>query len=115
MRAFFFSIVLSGITFAFFYMFPNFKIKNRIRSINTNLPFAIDHMSSVASSGVSPTTMFKLIAESKEYGEVSVELEKVSNYIEFFGYDVVTSMRSVSSITPSKELKPLKWQNWLCL
>jgi len=28
--------------------------------------------------------MFKLIAESKEYGEVSAEIEKIVNYVDIF-------------------------------
>lgn len=104
-RALFFGMIFSGLSFAFFYLAPGFKIKKRIRSINTNLPFAIDHMSSVATSGVPPGTMFKLIAGSKEYGEVSVEIEKISNYIEFFGYDIISAMRSIAAITPSQPLK----------
>jgi flagellar protein FlaJ len=49
--------------------------------------------------------MFKLIAKTKEYGEVSVEVEKISNLIEVFGYDLLSSARSVTSTTPSKTLK----------
>jgi flagellar protein FlaJ len=81
------------------------RAKSRKRSINTNLPFAIDHMSSVISSGVSPATMFKLISNSKEYGEISIEIDKVSNYVEFFGYDILTALRAVALITPSEEFK----------
>ncbi len=103
--ALFLGVAASGVSFGYFYYSPNLKINKRIRSINTNMPFAIDHMSSVASSGVPPATMFKLIADSKEYGEVSVEVEKISNYIEFFGYDVITAMRSAAAICPSKNLK----------
>lgn len=88
-----------------FYYYPVMKVSERLKSINTNLPFAIDQMASVVSSGVPPATMFKLIAKTKEYGEVSVEIEKISNLIEVFGYDLVSSMRSVTTTTPSKTLK----------
>ncbi len=104
-KALLFSLILTSLCFAFFYIAPNFKIKKRVRSINTNLPFAIDHMASVAASGVSPGTMFKLIAKSKEYGEVSKEIEKISNYIEVFGYDLLTAIRSVAVTTPNQQLK----------
>ncbi len=104
-KALLFSLILSSVCFSVFYLSPNFKIKKRVRSINTNLPFAIDHMSSVAASGVPPATMFKLIANSKEYEEVSKEIEKISNYIEIFGYDLITSIKSVSATTPNKQLK----------
>lgn len=93
-----------GIIFAFYY-YPQQKIKKRRKSMNTNLPFAIDQMSSVASSGVAPGTMFKLIAKTKEYGEVSVEIEKISNLISVFGYDAISAIRNVASNTPSDRLK----------
>ena len=104
-KASLFSLILTSLCFAFFYIAPTFRIKKRSRSINTNLPFAIDHMASVVTSGVPPDTMFKLIAESKEYGEVSKEVEKISNYIEVFGYDLLTAIRSVAITTPNKQLK----------
>jgi len=87
------------------YYYPFNKEKSRKRSVNTNLPFAIDHMSSVIASGVSPAIMFKLISHSEEYGEISVEIRKVTNYIEFFGYDIMTAMKAVALNTPSDMFK----------
>jgi flagellar protein FlaJ len=84
---------------------PNMTASTRRRSINTNLPFAIDHMSSVISAGVNPATMFKLISTSREYGEVSIELEKVVSYIEFFGYDIITALKAIALTTPSEAFK----------
>ncbi|MBW2964050.1 type II secretion system F family protein [Candidatus Woesearchaeota archaeon] len=91
--------------FAGFYAYPYSKVKARRRSINTNLPFAINHMAAVSSSGVAPVRMFKLISESKEYGDVSVEIEKIVNYVEIFGYDVLTALKAVASTTPSYHFK----------
>ena len=84
---------------------PKYIRKTRERNINTNLPFAIDHMAAVASSGVSPASMFQLISQSKDYGEVSVEIEKIVEYIELFGYDIMTAMKKVSSICPSVQMR----------
>jgi flagellar protein FlaJ len=99
------SALLGLAAFAGFYAYPYSMVKNRRRSINTNLPFAINHMAAVSSSGVAPVRMFKLISESKEYGEVSVEIEKIVNYIEVFGYDVLTALKAVASTTPSYHFK----------
>ena len=92
-------------TFWVGFYYPNMKADTRKRSINSNLPFAIDHMSSVISSGVSPATMFKLISHSSEYGEISIEIEKVTNYITFFGYDILTALKAVAITTPSDDFK----------
>ena len=99
------SLILGVSVFGAFYAYPYQKLKARRRSINTNLPFAINHMAAVAGSGVSPVRMFKLISESKEYGEVSVEIEKIVNYVEIFGYDVLTSLKAIASTTPSAQFK----------
>lgn len=101
-----FASLISGvITFVVIYQYPSFKIKSRRRNINSNLPFAINHMAAVAASGVPPTTMFKLIAMSDEYGEVSKELRKVSDYVAIFGYDILTAVKQVASTTPARQLK----------
>ena len=98
--------LLSGLAaFGGFYAYPYSKVKQRRTSINTNLPFAINHMAAVSSSGVAPVRMFKLISESKEYGEVSAEIEKIVNYVEVFGYDVLTAIKSVAATTPSYQFK----------
>jgi flagellar protein FlaJ len=99
------SVLLGLATFAGFYAYPYSKMKQRRRSINTNLPFAINHMAAVSSSGVSPVRMFKLISGSKEYGEVSVEIEKIVNYIDIFGYDILTALKAVAATTPSYQFK----------
>ncbi|MFH1064211.1 MAG: type II secretion system F family protein [Candidatus Woesearchaeota archaeon] len=98
--------VLSGLAgFAGFYAYPYSKLKQRRRSINTNLPFAINHMAAVSSSGVAPAKMFKMISESKEYGEFSAEIEKIVNYVDIFGYDLLTALKSVAATSPSFAFK----------
>ncbi|MFW6231383.1 MAG: type II secretion system F family protein, partial [Nanoarchaeota archaeon] len=92
-------------TFLGFYLYPQYKMKERSRNINSNLPFAIDHMAAVTGAGVAPNKMFQLISESKEYGQVSVEIEKIVEYIELFGYDLMSAVGKVSSVCPSKRMK----------
>ncbi|MBU0757893.1 MAG: type II secretion system F family protein [Nanoarchaeota archaeon] len=104
-KTLFVSVFMACSMFFGMYYYPFMMIGSRKRSINSNLPFAIDHMSSIVASGVPPTTMFKLLSASKEYGEISSEMEKVSNYIEVFGYDVLTAIRAVAINTPSEDFK----------
>jgi pilus assembly protein TadC len=101
----FFSIMSGAITFVGFLSYPHYKIKKREQDIKTNLPFAIDHMSAVVSSGVAPAAMFKLIVSSKEYGEITKEIEKVVEYIDLFGYDLLTAIETVAQLSPSDDLK----------
>ncbi|MBU2561786.1 MAG: type II secretion system F family protein [Nanoarchaeota archaeon] len=104
-RTFMMGILTGLAAFAGFYAYPYSKMKQRRRSINTNLPFAINHMAAVSSSGVAPVKMFRLISESREYGEVSVEIEKIVNYVDIFGYDVLTALKAVAATTPSYHFK----------
>jgi pilus assembly protein TadC len=98
-------LILSVVVFIMFYMYPSIKASGRERNINTNLPFAINHVAAVAGSGVPPTKMFKLLVESQEYGEIAVELGKIVEYVDLFGYDLLTAIRSVSLTVPSVTLK----------
>jgi len=104
-RGIFFTVIGAIIIFALAYSYPSSKANGRKMSIKTNMPFAINHMAAVASSGVVPTKMFRLISESTEYGEIASEAEKIVNYIDIFGYDFLTATKSVAQITPCPEFK----------
>ena len=103
------TLIFSGIAgFAcatIFYAYPFMKIKERRRNIMTNMPFAINHMAAVATSGVPPVSMFELISASKEYGEIGTEVKKVVDFTNIFGYDFLTALRTVAATTPSPHFK----------
>ena len=101
----FLSAAIAAGTFFSFYFYPSTIIRKRKKNINTNLPFAITHMSAVIGSGVPPVAMFKLISESEEYEEISKELAKIVEYVEIFGYDMVTATKTVAATTPSPQFK----------
>jgi len=104
-RTFFMSFLLSVTTFFVFYSYPFMRINTRRRSIKTNLPFTVNHMAAIAGSGVAPDTMFRLISLSDEYGDISLELSKIVEFIDVFGYDLMSAIRNVAQVTPSPELK----------
>lgn len=101
------SVAVAAAAFALGYLYPISEAGGRKKSIDSNMPFAINHMSAIASSGVPPSTMFKLLTGFGEYGELSEEAEKVVRNIDVFGLDVVTSMKEVSKRTPSPAFKEL--------
>lgn len=94
-------------TFSLIYLYPQFTVKSRRSQIKNDLPFAIIHMSAVASSGAKPISIFNLILKSEEYKGLAPEIRKIVNYINLFGYDLSTSLRLVASTTPSSEFKEL--------
>ncbi len=104
-RGFLMSLLAVSVTVVGFISYPHSKMNRRKVNIDSNMPFAINHMAAVVSSGVSPVKMFELISDSKEYGEIGVECTKIVDYVYVFGYDVSSALQSVSAITPSANFK----------
>lgn len=88
-----------------FYLYPSYLIAARRKSIETNLPFAANHMGALAASGVPPHTMFKLLTDATEYGEISNEARRIVRNIELFGMDVTQSMQQIAQRTPSEQFR----------
>ncbi|MBI5332459.1 MAG: type II secretion system F family protein [Candidatus Aenigmarchaeota archaeon] len=103
--AFILSIVSAGFVFFLFYIWPTKLIMSRKENVESNMPFVINHMSAIATSGVPPHTMFKLIANTSEYGELAKECGRVVRNMEILGMDVTSAIKEVSSRTPSIALK----------
>jgi archaeal flagellar protein FlaJ len=95
----------SVITFLLYYLYPVTLAQKRKGDIESNLPFAINHMAAIAGSGVPPRVMFKVISRFKEYGEISRESGKINRNIDIFGMDEMTSIKEVASKTPSVDFK----------
>lgn len=93
--------------FTFAYLYPFQRVGAKRQSIDTNLPFAINHMAAIASSGVPPEKAFEMMAEFKEYGAVSTESRNLVRHIKAFGKDTLTAIRYTAANTPSKEFKEL--------
>lgn len=103
------TIVIETGTFFMFYTYPSYTANARKKNIETSLSFATTYMATIASSGAPPSTMFKVLAKFKEYGEISREAEKINRDVEAFGMDLVSAIRKTASRTPSSELKELLW------
>lgn len=97
------AVTVAVVIFTLFYLYPLQRSKSRANSIDANLPFAINHMSAIATSGVPSTTLFRLLTHFKEYGEISKEASKIVRGVDVFGQDLTTSLRQVSSSNPSKK------------
>lgn len=93
------------ISFFLILFYPYQIVSKRRKNIETNLPFVLIHMGSVAESGVPPYMIFKLISYFKEYGEITKEMEKIVKNIENFGLDPLSAAREVAKRTPSPSLK----------
>ncbi len=103
------SIFVTLAIFFFFYTYPSAVAGRRKKRIETALPFAATYMATIAASGAPPSTMFSVLAEFKEYGEVSKEAAKISRDVSAFGMDLVSAIRKTAGRTPSPELKEMLW------
>jgi len=101
-------VVCVGLGVAFF-IYPSYKVDNIKRDIELNIPYATTHMATIAGTGVPIYTVFKLVSEFKEYGELAKEYGKISRDIEVFGSDVVTAISQSAADTPSAHMKELLW------
>lgn len=98
---------VSSLVFFLVYSYPINQSRKRKNSINTNLPFAVNHMSAIASSGVPPYVIFKLLTGFKEYGEVSEEATRIVRNVDTFGQDITSSIEQIAKETPSKKFEEL--------
>lgn len=101
------SIATGAMTMVAFYMYPVTRANARRRQIKNDLPFVIIHMSAVAGSGAQPVSMFNLLLSSGEYKGLEGEIKKIINYVNLFGYNLSTALRTVSLTTPSAEFREL--------
>lgn len=98
-------LVGAGSAFGAFLLYPEYRISERKRSIRTNLPFAIIHMSAIGGSGMTPIKMIELVANNEEFGDVAVEFGKINKYVSLFGSDMITAIKATMDYNPSDEMK----------
>lgn len=91
------------LTFVGFYFYPYTEQRSLSSRINSELPFVVIHMGSISGSGVEPSQIFRIVGKSREYKYTRVEMRKLLNQINVYGYDLVTALRNVAAITPSKK------------
>lgn len=96
---------LASVTFLSTYIYPIIVADNRKKDIEANLPFAMTHMAAVAESGAPPLTIFKILSQFKEYGEISKEAAKITRNVNVFGMDELSAMRDRALKCPSPSFR----------
>ncbi len=91
------------LVFGSMYLYPSQRSKSREKSIDSNLPFALNHLGAIATSGISPTAMFELLNTFDEYGGISDEAGEISRRVNVFGEDLTTALRDVAERSPSDD------------
>ncbi|RLF61040.1 MAG: hypothetical protein DRN25_01330 [Thermoplasmata archaeon] len=102
----FLSLALSLLSFISFVYYVKYRAGERMRNIEVNLPYAVNHMATIAASGVPPIAIFKSLAKGG-YGEISKEAEEIMRDCETFGYDITDAMLREAERTPNKRFREL--------
>lgn len=97
--------VFGGITYLIFLIYPGIAAGERRRNIDATLPYAINYVTAMSTAGITPDEVFRLLGESRIYGESAVEARYIAREIDFFGKDLLDALRSVSMVTPSDRMK----------
>ena len=96
----FFSVFFS------FYFLPQIKAWERKGKIEELLPYAIGYISSMAAIGVIPYEIFKKLSGMGEnYGEVSKEAKQIVRDVELLGFDFITALRNLATVTASPQMR----------
>jgi flagellar protein FlaJ len=95
------------ICFLVFYIYPSSRKKSLDKEINQELPFVTIYMAAIATSGIEPSKIFDILVSSKDYPFIQREMKKLTNLVNFYGYDLVTALKSISKNGPSERLGQL--------
>lgn len=95
------------ICFLGFYLYPSSRKKSLDKEINQELPFVTIYMAAIATSGIEPSKIFDILVSSKDYPFIQREMKKLTNLVNFYGYDLVTALKSISKNGPSERLGQL--------
>ncbi|MHA2297133.1 MAG: type II secretion system F family protein [Candidatus Hodarchaeales archaeon] len=85
------------------YYYPNYKISERARKIDTILPTVASYMSAMASSGVPPTEIFASMAEEEIAPEITLEVRRINRDLHILGYDILRAVVEAARRSPSEK------------
>ncbi len=104
----FLSVVLGGIVYVLFLLYPSFKAGERKTAINQNLPYAVTFMYALSNGGMNIIEIFKSLAKCEDtYGEVAKEVDMIVRDMEYFGHDLRIALQNVSEMTVSAKFQDL--------
>jgi flagellar protein FlaJ len=98
-------LIFGGITYLIFLLYPGIQAGDRRRNIEATLPYAINYVTAMSSAGITPDEVFRLLGQSKIYGESAVEARYIARETDFFGKDLLEALRTVSQATPSERMR----------
>ena len=95
--------ILAGTgTFGLIYGLPGFLASNRRKRMDLELPYVASHLSILATAGLPPARMFKLLEDSATTPQVASEANEVTRDVEVLGQDIITALEAERVRSPSK-------------
>ena len=101
------SVLLTVLIFYLFTKYPNTIILDRSKKIDSLLPFASLFLSTIAGTRLPLAQVFKIFAQNSKYGEVTEQIQVITNDIEVFGLDIHTALQKAIDRTPSKKMSEM--------
>lgn len=101
------SALLTVIIFFLFTKYPNTIIADKSKKIDTYLPFASLYLSTIAGTKLPLNQVFKFFAKNSRYGEITKEIQTMSNDMEIFGMDAHAALQRAIERTPSKKMEEM--------
>jgi len=101
-------IFFIGFYIVYFIMlkYPSIQKSSRATKINLLLHNAVSYMYAMRRGGAQMMVIFRSISENSAiYGEIALEFRNIVRDADYFGYDMVTSMKHLMETTPSEKLK----------
>lgn len=103
------ALLAAGLIFTIYLAYPQYKVSHLKNALDKHVAFAATHMATIAGTGVPPQTIFQMMGQFTEYGEVAKECRSISQNILVFGYDTISAISEVAQRTPSHKFKDLLW------
>ena len=95
-------LLFGALVFAVLYFLPSLLASSRRKRMELELPYVASHMSILATAGIPPTRMFKLLEDSKTTPEVASDSNEIVRDVEILGNDIMTALEDERQRSPSR-------------
>ncbi len=101
-------LLIGSLAYFITMMIPESRANKRKKDIDVKLPYALNFIAAMATAGLTPSEIFKNLAEQPIYGEVHKEASWIYRDVAIFNIDIITALRNAANRTPS-----VKFQEFL--
>jgi flagellar protein FlaJ len=97
-------VVLGGLVYSVFMIYPSFQANIRKVKIDTQLPHVVTYMYALSKGETNAVEIIRSVAALPNvYGEISNEFAMVLRDMDLLGIDFMTALRNIQKETPSEE------------